>query len=126
MSRKKPKEPTGLANEFRLLGLTLIGHKTTGSIAIQDRRYRANFGVSWNVVGDVWRALNKVEATEGQFATKLQRKHLLWTLYFFKLYPTEDKATGDLKCSKKTFRHWTKVYIEKIAFLVPFLVSLFA
>ncbi len=79
------EKPTGTADEFCIIGLKLAGFKPKGSLHIQNRRYRANYGVSWDVTVHVWKALKKIEAEAGEHgAIKLQQKHLLWCLNFFK------------------------------------------
>lgn len=124
--KKRMKRIAGLENEFRRLGLSLVGLpvKKGSSIALQNRRFRAHYGNGWKTVAFLWEAIVEVdeEMNDGR-PTKLQKKHLLWCLYFMKTYSTEDDCSGRFDTTAKTFRKWAWDFIKKIAFLLPFYVS---
>lgn len=64
-----------------------------------ERTVRAHFGISLPVIVLVWWHLNTVFALAG-----LRGDHLLWTLYFVRVYPTEDQGAVFCGCSRPTFR----------------------
>ncbi|KAL6057493.1 hypothetical protein QOT17_015453 [Balamuthia mandrillaris] len=57
-----------------------------------------------------------------QFERPFTCKYLLWTLYFLKVYPTEDVGCTFCRCTPKTFRFWVRHVVE--ALLEPRLSTL--
>ncbi len=53
--------------------------------AMEDRRFRELFGANIGIVLHVWHAMEE----GGLLPNKSKPKHLLWTLYFLKVYPQE-------------------------------------
>ena len=47
----------------------------------------------------------------------IQMEHLLYGLYFLKVYPTESVACGVFRVQEKTWRKWVKIVIKKISLL---------
>ncbi len=62
--------------------------RAVGTAAMEDRRFRELFGASVGIVLHVWSAMEE----GGLLPKKGHPKHLLWTLYFLKVYPR--KAAG--------------------------------
>ena len=125
MSMKK-KEQAAVEDEFRDLGLTLVYLKPQAhsSITRQDRRFRAHYGASWRTVARLWRAIEKVEEEDvGGDLGGIEKRHLLWTLYFMKVYSTEENCAAKFACDEKTFRKYVWRYIKKISLLAQFYVS---
>ena len=126
------KEINILKNEedFRVLGLSMQGGcGRSSSIKVHNRLFRAHFGAGWKTVAYVWKFLKKVEEDVSKEQNEMkksifEKKHLLWCLYFFKVYNSEDTATKSLGCSQKTYRKWTSKCAKDIAFLYPFFVSI--
>lgn len=86
----------------------------------EERAFRALFGCSWVVAFKLWKLLlsHRLLPNGGSLT------HLLWTLMFLKVYPTEDvmkKLTGGT--DQKTIRKWVFLFVENISMLEPFLVS---
>lgn len=71
-----------------------------------ERRVRSLFGVSTSVMTHVWRMIRL------SVDRSLRAQHLLWALYFLKVYPTETAAAAVLHVDEKTFRKylWPMVY----------------
>ena len=128
------KEINILKNEedFRVLGLSIVGPggcDRSTSIKIHNRVFRAHFGAGWKTVAYVWKFLKEVEEDISKEKNEMkksifEKKHLLWCLYFFKLYTSEDTAAKSLGCTPKTYRKWTSICTKDIAFLYPFFVSI--
>jgi hypothetical protein len=67
---------------------------------------------------------------DGLRPKKSKPRHLLWTLYFLKVYPREAPGCSAVGGSKgaidpKTFRKWVWLFIERIAELADEVVSIF-
>ncbi len=91
---------------------------------MEARRFRSFFGTSVEVVMNLWRLL----AEHNLLPCKAKIKHLLWTLFFLKVYPTEPPSCSALGGSRgaidpKTMRKWVWMMIQKIAKLGPVVVS---
>lgn len=85
-----------------------------------DKRFRALFGCPSVVAFKLWKELlsNKL-LPEGGTMT-----HLLWTLMFLKVYPS-DEAMGLLTggADAKTLRKWIDRFLDAIDLLLPSLVG---
>ena len=125
-----PTSTPSLKDELRCLGLTLLGKppKKGASIKEQDRLFRAHYGAGWAVLAFLWKSLVYIEKeiSNGEIQnneTMMKKKHLLWCLYFFKIYPTESVGARRMDCSPVTLRKWVRHFVREIAFLEPFFVS---
>lgn len=63
------------------------------------KKFRAHFGVSLSVCFVLWQLLS-------EFSNDFEPKHLLWSLYFMKLYPIDLEAATRLEISVDTFHKW--------------------
>ncbi len=93
--------------------------KKLGMAAIEDRQLCSFFGVRKEFVLKVWSMLGE----GGLHSEKSKPTHLLWALYFLKVYPGEGagcSAVQGLKgaINSKTMRKWVWLFIERIAKLV--------
>ena len=100
--------------------------RSVGTAAMEDRRFRGLFGARIEIVLKVWLMLGE----GGLRPEKSKPKHLLWTLYFLKVYPREAPGCSAVGGSKgaidpKTFRKWVWLFIERIAELADEVVSIF-
>ena len=101
-----------------------IGRRT-GSDAVEQRGFRDFFGTSVEIVCMLWHLLSENELVP----EKGQLKHLLWTLYFFKVYPKQGPGCAALGGSggaidPKTLRKWVWPFSEAIADLHAEVVSI--
>lgn len=64
-------------------------------VRYHERVFREHFGVSVKHVIEIWHHIA---------SRNIQPVHLLWTLYFLKVYPTESVAAATLNTSPKTYR----------------------
>ncbi len=55
------------------------------TVPMEDRRFRSFFGIWKKIVKMVWNMLGE----GGLHSKKSEPKHLLWALYFLKVYPRE-------------------------------------
>jgi hypothetical protein len=93
---------------------------------MEDRRFHSLFGVRIEIVLKVWLMLWE----DGLRPKKSKPKHLLWTLYFLKVYPREAHGCSDVGKSKgtivpKTLQKWVWLFIERIAELADEVVCIF-
>ena len=100
--------------------------RCVGMAAMEDRRFRGLFGARIEIVLKVWSMLLE----DGLRPKKSKPKHLLWTLYFLKVYPREPPGCSAVGGSKgaidpKTLRKWVWLFIERIAELPDKVVSIF-
>jgi hypothetical protein len=90
-----------------------------------DAGFRVFFGTSLLVVDKLWWLLDKQDF----FPKKSCPKHLLWTLYFLKVYPRQSPGcsvigTSSSVINPKTFWKWVWMFIENIQELVDVVVSI--
>jgi hypothetical protein len=100
------------------------GGRRSGTTIMEARRFRSFFGTSVEVVMNLWGLL----ANHNLLPWKGKIKHLLWTLFFMKVYPTEPPSCSALGGSHgaidpKTMRKWVWRFIQQIAKLGPVVVS---
>lgn len=67
--------------------------------SINDRRFSALFGLSVAVVEDIWSKLSFAFRTES-----LKPVHLLWLLYWFKCYDSDDASSAVWGVAPDTWR----------------------
>ncbi len=87
----------------------------------EDRRFRALFGVSAQVVVDAWRLLDD----HGLLPNNPQLCHFLWALAFMCIYPKNDKALSSLLGNRdpKTIQKYTWPFIRAVFELDDYVVS---
>ena len=100
--------------------------RSVGTAAMEDRRFRGLFGACIEIVLKVWLMLGE----GGLRPEKSKPKHLLWMLYFLKVYQREAPGCSAVGGSKgaidpKTLRKWVWLFIERIAELADEVVSIF-
>jgi hypothetical protein len=74
-----------------------------------QRKFRAHFGVSVEAVSYIWTMVMLYS-----WSMPIDVSHVLWTLYYLKCYPTNDIASGFLRCDVKTYNK----YVEYVLFYV--------
>ncbi len=95
-----------------------------GTAAKEDHRFRSFFGARQEIAEMVWDMLGE----GGLCPEKSKPKHLLWALYFMKVYPREDPGCSAVGGSKgainpKTIQKWVWIFSECIAELADDVVS---
>ncbi len=107
------------------------GHRVMGKVtptlgkllhgSPEDRRFRALFGVSAQVVVDAWRLLDD----HGLLPNNPQLCHFLWALAFMCIYPKNDKALSSLFGNRdpKTIQKYTWPFIRAVFELDDYVVS---
>ena len=91
-------------NPVLICSQRLIGHP-----GYQERKFRAHFGISVAAATEIW-SLVMVQ----HWALPIDVCHLLWALYFLKVYPTWDVVAGYFRIDAKT----AKKYCEFVVFVV--------
>ena len=110
---------------FLQLGTELKG-KRLSSRKTNLRRFKAWYGIDWNVMSGVWSLLHSSGWIEKKIKKrKLKPIHLLWALSFLKAYLKEEEHAADVGKEPKTFRKWAWLYCEGIGSLVSRIVSHF-
>ena len=97
--------------------------------AMEDRRFRElslEFGASISIVLHVWTTMEE----GGLLPNQSRPKHLLWTLFFLKVYPREAAGCsavggGGGAIDSKTLRKWVWLFIERIGELADNVVSVY-
>jgi len=72
----------------------------------------------------IWNMLNPRDT----IGSNAEPSHLLWALYFLRVYPTETNGRSAVapavgKVDKKTWRKWTHDFVEAISYLESRVVS---
>ena len=93
-----------------------------GSTQILDRRFRAFFGISSRTCARVWKLL-VANADEDEDKNVARPVHLLWALFFMKVYNTRSVNGSIANCDEKTFVKWTWVVLEGLSDLCNKYVS---
>ena len=91
---------------------------------MEDRRFRELFGARMEIVVHIWVMMDD----DGLLPEKSRPKHLLWTLYFMKVYPRQAPGCSAVGGSggaidPKTMRKWVWLFIERIGELADEVVS---
>ena len=75
------------------------------------RKFSANFGCTPIVCSKIWEFIS--------FEEGLKPKHLLWALYFLKIYGKNDTMHFTFKVSDRTFTTWVWKVLESIGVNLP-------
>jgi hypothetical protein len=90
--------------------------RKVGMVTMEDNQFRSFFSTQMEIINIVWNMLE-----EGSLRPKKSKpKHLLWALYFLKIYPREGPRRFTVGGSKvainpKTMRKWVWLILERIA-----------
>jgi hypothetical protein len=100
--------------------------RVVGTATMEDRHFCKLFGARMEIVLHVWNMMEE----DGLLPNKSKPKHLLWTLYFLRVYPQEAPGcsavgSGGGAVDPKTLRKWVWLFIERIAKLADDVVSYF-
>jgi hypothetical protein len=101
------------------------GARRIGTDPMEARHFREFFGISIVVVEKVWELLERDSILpEGS-----DPKHLLWALYFMKVYPKQGPGCAVVGASHgavapKTYHKWVWAFIDAIADLLDVVVRL--
>ena len=94
------------------------------SVKTEERLFREFFGTSVRIVNNLWEFL-----VRDRFCPQGGRQqHLLWALYFMKVYPKQGPGCAVVGASHgavdpKTHRKWVWAFVEAISELVDMVVS---
>ena len=104
-----PEQMTPLfESRFRELSSPVINCKSYPS-DVWDRQFRAHFGISLPVCSSLWAML-----VDGGKLVDAKEIYLLWTLFFWKHYVSEDVISSRFKTTSKTLRKWVWILIDAI------------
>lgn len=79
------------------------------SQVVQERRFRALFGISAAVCAKAW------DLIVDDLPHGASPVHLLWSLLFLKVYASEHNNHLITGADEKTFRKWTWIFLERLA-----------
>jgi hypothetical protein len=90
--------------------------RRVGMAGMEDRHFCEFFGANISIVSMVWDMLT----ANGLRPKKSRPKHLLWALYFLKVYPKQSPGCSVVGASTgavnpKTMRKWVWQFIKNIA-----------
>jgi hypothetical protein len=86
------------------------------------RRWKHFYGALPDLCCIVWKKLDAHNSIDGA-----QFKHLMWALYFLKVYGKEEDCSNFAGgVDEKTFRKWSHTFVEAISFLESSVVSSFS
>lgn len=95
------------------------------------RRWMSHFAASPTVCTIIWKKLfpDDVNIRDEHMPRGAHPRHLLWALYFLKVYPKESVArslvsTTNMTVDEKTWRKWTTLFVDAISYLESEVVSL--
>ena len=111
------------ADEFHVIGFTIIDQTSTGSLQTQYRRFKAHFGIDWLICGKLWMLLLPLFCDDSYNLGGAKKKHLLWTLLFLRLYDTEEILAAKVGAVEKTYRKWVWLFVDLISYLQVDIVS---
>ena len=124
-----PIGPFGAILDFCGIARGLMNHPSCCDgcwSSTETRLFCEFFGTSVRVVETVWELIfrNELRPMGGR------PEHLLWALYFLKVYPKQGPGCSVVGASNgavdpKTHRKWVWAFIEAISELVDVVVSLF-
>ena len=88
------------------LGLHIVGykdHQIGNCISTDNRRFRANYGVGWNICSNAW---NMLWEDNNPIMSKrcVSLRHLFWCLILMKSYNSESKTAGNCNMTEKTLQ----------------------
>ena len=86
-------------------------HDTSSGNRIRPRFFLSLFGVSSNVVSQLW---NLIE-NQGSHPKGFSPTHLLWTMCFIKVYGREETLSTLFGCDEKTMRKWVWIGLSIIS-----------
>ena len=86
----------------------------------EDKHFRALFGCSVIVALTLWTMM----LDHDLLPVNATITHLLWTLMYLKVYPTESAMQRMTKVDPKTSRKYVSIMLSHISLLEPYVVSL--
>jgi len=121
---------TATEEQICKLGGEIMGRDPAGkSEPVFEKRWMSFYGVSPTVCFDLWNQLCvPVDPPSGHELCSAKPEHLLWALLWLKVYGNETElarlcgATGGA-IDEKTFWKWTRIFVTRIAYLLPDVVS---
>ena len=98
--------------------------RIVGTAQMEDRRFRELFRACMEIVVHLWVMMDD----DDLLPKKSKPKHLLWMLYFLKVYPRQAPGCSAVGGSggavnPKTLRKWVWLFIERIGELADDVVS---
>ena len=82
-----------------------IAKTITKNRKLTERQFRALFGVPINCVVEIF---NYIQTN----SNGVKEEHFLWTLYYLKVYPTENVAEVFIGKTAKTFKKWVNITLQ--------------
>jgi hypothetical protein len=99
-------------NLFRNIGFNIIRHDVNRSEVIGIRRFRAHFGATPHICHLLWNEI----AARNLHPQTTKPLYLLCALMFLKLYATEHVHRALVGLDERTFREWSRYYIDVLAY----------
>ena len=127
LGAKRKKDTAPEVDDFYRLGKELQNRSgsSIGAFLPEDRRFREFFGIGANVALVLWNTLLEYGVIpEGGLII-----HMLWALHWMKVYPKQHAGSAAAGGSggaidPKTWKKYYWPFVEAIALVEPFVVSL--
>ena len=116
-------------HEIKLMSMPMIGAIGPDFTAIDHEKFKAKFGVTVQICMKTWNMivakLNRCSSIEPMGFGRLSAGHILYGLFFLKMYPTSRQATATLGriVGRNQFQMYAKFVIRRIAGLANEVVS---
>ena len=99
-------------NDFLESGNKFTKHNSSGSRSIGMRRFRGLFGCTPAICAWIWNYFQLKHV----LPLEANPNHLLCALLFLKVYGTESTNKSITNYDEKTFRKWTWIFVELLAY----------
>lgn len=117
--------PVLTPDDMEALGRKVARIRYSRSEKVRERRFKAEFGVPPYIATVAWEMLEDSsflkDNNPGQKPPNPE--HMLWALLLLKKYSRIESLANTVGADEKTFRKWSKLYLEALAELDSHLVS---
>ena len=90
----------------------IIAKKFSNNKNLSERQFRALFGIPTDCIEEIYDHIK-----DNNFG--VEEENLLWTLYFLKVYPTENVAELFIGKTAKTFKKWVMLTLDLLNSNLP-------
>ena len=102
------------ADDFQRIANTLL--TGGGGHGVAEAAYRAHFGLSPAMTERLWQLL---VAGPPRHPASVKPFHLLWALYFMRVYDVEAVCAARFGCDVKTYMKYVRLVIERADAVLP-------
>eukprot|EP00978_Attheya_sp_CCMP212_P031089 scaffold116281_cov54-Attheya_sp.AAC.1 len=105
-------------DDFMSIGLELVGFSAYRQSRVKRstnlKRFSSFYGSLPIVYANIWEDLLSTDIPEARVSqADASVRHFLSAFYFLKIYPTDERQSGQFNMCVKTARKWAWFYMEK-------------